>query len=641
MAELRDGQSRFTQPENQVNRVVDISKVFHNEFVVWQPIYEEIEKGYHWLAGQQYTKEEINWYESQRRPTNVFNLLFPHVNTVLGDFLENDYRMRVFPRGLSDPGIASSLEDVLDHVHFNNDMKTTETETLLAALVKMGWFYPRFSDEQDIAGSIVIGNTDEFEIMFDSRAKDYFLDDAAYMMRFRWMLVDQILHRWPEHRTNLKQILVDKKDSAYWEGQSEEITAMMNHQDFVMEHEGKYRVIEFHEMEYQETEVAYNPVTRDKLIWDADINPQKADRFLKANPEYKIVKSHEKIKTITKIIPGLSYHLSEKKADLQDQTFDYIPLFAYHYGKKTVENFGIFKNSFDPQREFNDWHNRTADIINKTAAQTIGFKPSSLLNPKEVENYGSMTGGAVKFKDDADPTKDYIRYPAQDFPRGTDVMQREAMDLIPKILGITPNQMGFSETKQEPAQLFGMRVRQATKALAVIYNNISRSKKRRADKVLRLIQMYFDQPHVFKILVKDDMTQREVFVNIRYGDQIINDITVGEYEVVMDDLDRNPTARALRWEMKNQLVALILQYFGAAAIDPEWWLKDSDLGDVKVLIDRINQAIMGMIQSGQQMEAFDAADRLIDAANKRGIPLQQGSAMNKKPTNTSNKGTRQ
>jgi hypothetical protein len=247
-----------------------------------------------------------------------------------------------------------------------------------------------------------------------------------------------------------------------------------------------------------------------------------------------------------------------------------------------------------------------------------------------------MTGGVVKFKDDADVAKDYFRYPTQDFPRGTDVMQREAMEMIPKILGITPNQMGFSESKQEPAQLFGMRVRQATKALSVIYNNISRSKKRRADKILRLIQYYYTEPHVFKILVKEDMTQREVAINMQYGDRILNDVTVGEYEVIFDDVERNPTARALRWELKNQLVQMILANFGPAAIDPEWWLQDSDLGDVKQLIERINLAIYGMVQDGQQQEAFDAADRLIDAANKSGIPLSnnQGSAQSK-PANTS------
>ena len=642
MADLvSDNRGRFgSQTEKQLNRVVDIARVFHNEFIVWQDIYDEIEKGYNWLAGQQYTREEISWYESQRRPTNVFNLLFPHVNTVMGDFLENDNRERVFPKGQADPGIASSLEDILDHIYFKNDYKSVEAETLLAALVKMGFRYVRFSTEQDISGSIVLSNTDEFEIMFDSRSKNYYLDDAAYLIRTRWLTVDDILHLWPEHRRDLKQILIDKKDSAYWDGMQEDIQAMMEHHDFQMEHEGKYRILEFHEIEYQQTQVAYNPVTRDRVIYDYDNNPQKAERFIRANPQYRIVDSHEKIKTITSVIPGLAYHLTEKKADIQDGEFDYQPLFAYHYGKKSIENFGIFKNSFDPQREFNDWHNRTADIINKQSNTTVGFKPSSLLNPRAAENYNSMTGGVIKFKDAADIDKDYKRYDPPTFPQGTDVMQREAMDIIPKILGITPNQMGFSETKQEPAQLFGMRVRQATKALAVIYNNLSRTKKRGSDKILRMVQYYYDDYHVFRVLVKENMTQKEVFVNMKYGDRIINDITIGEYEVIMDDIERNPTARALRWELKNQLAQIIIQYFGATAIDPEWWLQDSDLGDVQTLIDRINGAIFEMVKQGQQMEAFDAADRLIDAANKRGIPLQRGSAQNNNQPNTPNR-TRQ
>jgi hypothetical protein len=636
MADLDSAQVHTRQPIEKVNRVVDISRVFHNEFIVWQKIYDEIEKGYQWLAGEQYTLDEISWYESQRRPVNVFNLLFPHVNTVMGDFLENDDRERVFPKGQADPGVAAALEDVLDHIHFNNDAKTLEAETLLAALVKMGWTYTRFSNEKEIGGSIVIGNVDEMEIMFDSRAKDYFLDDAKYLLRSRWLTTDDILNLWPHHRRELKQILTEKKESTYYDGIADEIHAMMNHHDFVMESQGKYRIIEFHEIEYQSTQVAYNPLTRDRLIYDYDKDPQRAERFIAANPQYKIVDSNEKIKNITNIIPGLAFELEHKKADVQDQQFDYQPLFAYHYGKKTIDNFGIFKNSFDPQREFNDWHNRTADIINKTANQTVGMKPNSLLNPREVENYGAMTGGIVKFKDDADPNKDYVRYPTQDFPRGSDVMQREAMEMIPKILGITPNQMGFSESKQEPAQLFGMRVRQATKALSVIYNNLSRSRVRRSNKILKLIQHYYQEPHIFKILVKEEMTQREVAINMQYGDQIINDVTLGTYEVVFDDVERNPTARALRWELKNQLVQLILSNFGPTAIDPEWWLQDSDLGDVKQLIERINLAIYGMVQDGQQQEAFDAADRLIAAANQSGIPLkQQGSAQNKQPANTS------
>ena len=628
------------QTTEQVNRIVDISRVFHKEFDKWKPIYNEIEMGYNWLGGEQYDDEEKEWYKNLRRPTNVFNLLFPHVNTVMGDFLENDNAEHVFPMGQSDPQIASTLRDLLDNVFFNNDIKSLDAETLLAALVKMGWTYTRYSNEREIGGSVVISNIDEFEIMFDSRAKDYYIDDAKYLIRSRWLTTDDILSTWPHHRAKLKDILMDRRDSAFWTDMDEEIGAMMDHHDFTMEVQGKYRVLEFHEMKYSKTQVAYDPVTRQKYIVDYDKNAQKVERFLAKNPQFRIIDSTEKIKYISNIIPGLAFECDHKKADIQDKQFDYQPLFAYHYGKKSVNNFGIFKNSFGPQKEFNEWHNRTADIINKQSNQTIGFKPSSLLNPREVENQGSMTGGVVKFTDDADPSRDYLRYDPPTFPTGTDVMSREALDLIPKILGITPNQMGFSENKQEPASLFGMKVRQATKALSVIYNNLSRTKQRRSNKILTMLQYYYDTPHIFNVLIKDNMTMKRIEINIKYGEKVLNDITVGKFQVVFDDKDRNPTARALRWELKNQLVQIILNSFGPTAVDPEWWLKEADLGDVQELIDRINQSIMGMVQQGQEMEAMDAADRIIDAANKRGIPLQQGSAQNK-PTNTRRQPARQ
>jgi hypothetical protein len=386
--------------------------------------------------------------------------------------------------------------------------------------------------------------------------------------------------------------------------------------------------------------VAYDPVSRERIILDVDT--EQSARWLKNNPDFKVVKQHAKVKKLVKCIPGFSYLLSDKMAELQDETYDYIPLFAYHYGKSTIEHFGIFKNSFDPQREFNDWHNRTADIINKQSSPTVGYKPSQIINPREVENYGTMTGGLIKFKDEAIIEQAYKRFDPPAFPSGTDVMQREAMDLLPKILGITPNQMGFSETKQEPAQLFGMRVRQATKALAVIYTNLSRTRKRKSDKILRLMQRYWDKPRVVSILNKEEMSVKELMLNVQIGEQIINDITIGEYEVVMDDTERNPTARALRWELKNQLAQIIMNAFGPTAIDPEWWLKDADLGDIQEQIDRINQVITGQGQTMQEQEALAGASAMIDLANKRSgasaQPATPGTNNNKpKPASTPKK----
>lgn len=606
----------MAQSEKKTRRVIDISKVYLNELNTWSNVYDEMEKGYHWLAGVQYTKEQESYYDQIRRPHNVFNLIFPHVNTLLGEILEQDDMERVFPKGRSDPQLASTLQDILDHIYTSNDEEAAFLETVLAGLCKMGFEYPRFSAEKDLDGSIVITNTDEFEILFDSRSKDYFLDDAAYVGRSRWLIVDQILRLWPEHRGELKSMLRDRKESKYFDEIGEEGTAMMNHKDFVNEKEGQYRVIEFHEMEWQDAEVAYDPITRERRIWT--LSGERADEFLRANPNTVIIESNEKVKKVTKIIPGLNFLLEEKEADIQDGQYDYVPFFAYHYGVKTIDNFGIFKNAFGPQMEFNEWHNRTADIINKSAAPAFAFRPGQVHNPNQLKNYGSMPGLAIEVKDEAQSIEDVFKqYQPAGFPAAADRMSMETLELLPKILGITQNQMGQEQTKQENASLFAQRVRQAVKAMAVIYRNISRTKKRRSDKVLRLIQHYYNKPRVINILVKKDMTQKEVFLNLKYGDRIINDVSVGEYHVIMDDLERNPTARALRFMMKNELAQLVVAWYGPTALDPEWWLEDADLGDIKELIARINQSIATQIQAAQEAEAFGAAGEIIELANKR------------------------
>lgn len=605
--------------KEEQDRIIEIARAFQYEIDVWRPVYDEIEKGYKFLAGEQYDEAEIQWYKSQRRPTNVFNMIFPHVNVIMGDFLENDKKPKVYPMGAGSREIAALLEDILDSLNFDpsNDFAGAMVETLLAALVKVGWIYPHYANDSDnIDGRIIHKNVDEFEIMFDSRAKDYFLDDAVYLMRSRWLRREDIEHIWPHKRRELATILRDRNENGYWDSVPEDVHAMCHYKEFIHEIDGRYRVIEYHKMTYERTEVAYNPMTRDMVIWD--VEGEKADRFLKSNPDYRITEMEDKIKYITYVIPGLNFHLEHKRADLQDKTFDYIPLFAYKYAKKTIDSFGIFKNSMGPQRELNDWHNRTADILNKSANPGQIWRPGYVRNPRDVENYISMTGKDIQVKDDA-PDLDQVwrRIDPPSFPQGTDVMQREALDLLPKILGITPNQMGFSETRQEPAELFARRVRQATKALATVLRNINRTKKRRDDKTLSLIQRYYNTQRIFPIISKDTNDIREVMINVQLGDRILNDITVGRYQVVIDDIEQNPTARMARFELKTQLVQFIANLYGPAAIDPEWWLKEADLGDVSTLIERINAAMNQIAESTQEAEGFAATQQLMDIAQKR------------------------
>jgi len=62
-------------------------------------------------------------------------------------------------------------ENVIDTLELNSGAKENVGNTLLARLIRMGVMYPRYSDELQVDGSLVFGNVDELELMFEFRVK--------------------------------------------------------------------------------------------------------------------------------------------------------------------------------------------------------------------------------------------------------------------------------------------------------------------------------------------------------------------------------------------------------------------------------------------------------------------------------------
>jgi len=69
-------------------------------------------------------------------------------------------------------------ENVIDTLALNSEANENVGNTLLTRLIRLGVMYPRYSDELQVGGSLVFGNVDELELMFDSGAKRAFADDA-------------------------------------------------------------------------------------------------------------------------------------------------------------------------------------------------------------------------------------------------------------------------------------------------------------------------------------------------------------------------------------------------------------------------------------------------------------------------------
>jgi len=146
-------------------------------------------------------------------------------------------------------------------------------------------------------------------------------------------------------------------------------------------------------------------------------------------------------------------------------------------------------------------------------------------------------------------------------------------------------------------------------------------------------------------LILDSKTQetREVYVNLKLGDKVLNDLNAGEYQVVVEDSNKNPTAILVRNERKMQLVQFVAQLLGpaaAGAIDWDWLLGDTDLGDMATLIDRIKQVVQGQLEAAAQQGALEQANAITQAAQQQADAIHPESPAPAGPdNNTPKRGT--
>ncbi len=616
---LKCGMKSGSAQIEETKRIARISDLFIQEYEVWSGIYDQIEEGYHFLAGEQYSEQRKKYYEAKRRPTNVFNMIFPIFNQVLGDFFLSDERMKTYPKAGGDPMVADAIESILDTIFLNTDAKDELGSMLLAGMNRMGCAYPRYSDEREIDGSVVVGEVDEFEILFDHRAMKRFAEDAGYLMRSRWMTREQILRSWPHHKSKLAGILEHKDEYLNSLDVSEEMSRNWTHRYFTQQHQkdDQYRIIEYHEKVYEETEVALNTETGESEI--LKLKGPKLDLFLKLHPEMDVVERRVQVKKVTEIIPALNYHLDHKDAELQDGKWDYIVFFPYHYGKMTHRGFGLLQNAIGPQKHLNDMENTNLDILNKQANVGPNLKPSEIENYEQFIQSGQEPGFALEFIKTANIQDAFQQRKAPQIPTGHKELSEKALDFLFKVTNAHFNFMGGSQTANENASLFAQRVRQASKNLVVADFNFRACKRRIAEKAIKLVQQNIPVPKLMLYYDRAFVERTTPMQQFALADRILNDPILDEYKIGYDDLERNPTAKAVRFLEKLELTRLfaIELQLGPASIDYDWLLADSDVGDIDQLKAKIELVLGAQMQEAQQAEAQQVTNNILEMARKK------------------------
>jgi hypothetical protein len=603
------------QSRTENDRIAYISQRFLSYETSFGPEYLNYDDCWNFMIGNQYTKEQRDYFETIRRPSNVWNLIFPVFCRLLGEFLMTYRNVHVFPETIGDPRSAASLQKILEDLHIRGDFDQELAATYLSGLVKRGYIQISYDGSIIPTGSPVIKNQDEYEIMFDPRAKHRYLKDAKDVYRSIWMEADDMYALWPNHKTELKKILVERKDQHFISNQADK-EWMLGSSHFYNENEGKYRVIEYNEKTNVAGEKAYNPVTgKTEFLY---LEGKKRELFLASNPGMIVIPTRE-AEQISKtfIVPAINFMLEERQAEICDGYFDYIPFSAYSmFSKKTINSFGIVGQAKGPQKDFNDTRNRIADILNKATGSINEVIPSKIDNYTEYKEHGTEPDFNLEIKEGYGLNESIKKHEAPRVPEGHTAYADGAFMLFQRILNVTENMFGQTQTSGENATLFSNRVREAQKTFYPIDKSIIDFTDLAYNRCIRLINQNWKGPSFYTLYSKPQKGMVTLELNKQVGSTIENDMQ-GVYKVYPTLLEQNQTQRALLFMQKTELAMILFKNLGPQVNVYDWWLRNSDFEDIDELVAEIQKTLGVLGQQGQKMDAMSDVQAVMDAALKQ------------------------
>jgi hypothetical protein len=579
--------------------------------------WNEIEDGYKYLGGDQISKKQKEWYDTLRRPTRPFNLIIPSFNQTLGDFLINDQKQKVYPL-TGNKGQASTIQMLFDQNNIDNDIETVYSMWGIAGLVKMGFVMADWNDDRHPDGSLVVKGVNEYNVMFDTRSEDYFHDDGWYQYRSKWMTADQILSSVSRSKKReIEGAIKDRKQEGYWQSMSNvtvggiTVRDLMKNPQLVDEDRGQFRVVEYRYMELEDADVFVRFDGGSEIV---QLDDRRRRLFERLNKGQGIMMERKvRVKKILTYIPGLMTDLDHYFSDLQDQTHDIIPFCGYPYAKRAIDHFSVFRNAKGPQDDFNDHKNLSNDIVAKMANPGAKMKGEFIENLKDVQNHAGETGLEVWLTDDA-PKDAYELLQYSGLPTGHNMLQNEAAVFLQKIMQVTANLSGESESANEPNSLFVNRVKRALAGFRIIYKGWAASKRRLGQKRIRLMQQHMEEPDIVRVTVGntvDDPKELEINTNP------FNSLNPGRFDMTVQDIDNHPTAKYAKFRERQEVVGLVANLWGPAAVDPDFALEEAPVEGIEKQIERIKQVAAVQAEQAGQQEALATTDAMLDMAGKK------------------------
>lgn len=507
-----------------------------------------------YFVGVQWDPDIKAKLEGQGKPVLTLNKVLPSVGVAMGEQLQNQADIAFRPIRNGSAETAEALDKVWLNIANSNHLDWVESDVADDGFImSRGFFDVRIAFDDHMRGEVRIVKKNPKNIIPDPDADSYDPDDWKEVWETKWLTLNDI------------ELLYGKEFSKELSAkQKSDLIHGFDFIDIASDKFGKMIGAEFHEarpderrrrvfrvIERQFKEVKRHPHFVDTITGDTRAIPDNWDRERIA----RVAQQAGNVSIIERNVERIRWRTSIDTLMLFDEWsplkhFTVVPYFPYLRNGRTV---GLVENLVSPQDLLNKSTSQELHIVNSTSNGGWQMEDGQLINmePEELEQKGAMTGLVIVRKAGSVPL-DKIQ-PNQ-VPTGLDRLSFKADEHMSEISGSSESLRGLDRADVSSKAI------KAKQAAGVInfakpLANLIRTRTLVAKRVLDLVQEYYTEERVLQIIGKGPRAEtEELVINQRTPEgRVVNDLTIGEYDVVVSTV---PARESQEDTVFEQAVAL-------------------------------------------------------------------------------------
>ena len=590
-------------PEKGGKDIAKFRRLFREAVDAAEPWQNEALEDYEFVAGKQWSEEELQRFEKTKRPAITINRIKPLMNILSGYQRLNRYDIDFLPRTSDDQTICEVRKGVTKYILDRSDFDSQESHAFLDAVVGgVGWLEVGYEFDEDAQdGEAYVRREDPFGIYVDPEAHKPDLSDAKHIFRAKWVDKDELKQIYPEH--------------------AEEIEAQYRVYDVAERQEGNKADPLWYKHDLKKIRLVEcwyktrRPVTMYTLS-DGTVIPQSEMRI-----EYMLQGMVESWQTVSKPQVRCCVFfdvvlLEDIESPYQHGELPFVPVICYHYGAGDVPA-GVVRDLKDPQREINKRRIQELHILDNSG-DSGGFVEEDAMTEEQWREFkeNSTTPGHYQKVRPQALAMGKIQ-PRQPTPPPAAVIQAEAQATqdLTAISGINEALMGTDIPSQSSGRAIELKQKQAITHIAPMFDHLRKAKKQIAFLLWGkrgkkgVIPQFYTEHKVYRIEGANGQQFVEVNQQVIQQDPLgnaivstLNDLSQGEFDIVVSDTQASTTQRqAQMWSLIDAVSKL--QVPGDLVFDIILELSDlPNKDDIKQRWQQRQQAAQQQAQAQMELE---------------------------------------